>query len=199
MGLDMYLNKVRKLTKEEENKLRKIKSFEELDAFDEPYYYIVLDSGEEKRITRDLARYGTIISLPVAYIDIGKIRKEFDIDEDTDCTGRCYDAKYTAFWFDGDEIKISNEILEKKYLTEIERDVLVYRNEGELFYWRKDWDMHDYICEITEKEIENTERVYISEENLKKIAERDPRVHDAVTNDWDMEDPGISVFYYPWW
>ena len=71
--------------------------------------------------------------------------------------------------------------------------------EERLAYWRKDWDLHQYVIDNFwgNKEDDNLVEVFLTKENLKKIVAdgHEEGFKDAI----DRWDDDHVVFYLPWY
>lgn len=73
-------------------------------------------------------------------------------------------------------------------------------NAEELYYWRKNWDLHNYIVEHfwDDKEHDNCVDIPLGKEQLKELADAgfDPEVF---TQAYESLDDDHVVYYHPWY
>ena len=94
----------------------------------------------------------------------------------------------------------------KKFGLELDDSEILYPvrpddldNAEELYYWRKNWDLHNYIVEHfwEDKENDNCVDIPLGKEQLKELVKAgfDPEVF---TQAYDLDDD-LVVFYHPWY
>ena len=96
---------------------------------------------------------------------------------------------------EGKKISIATEEFEKKYIS-LEDVQFLALSPSAVYYWRKQWDLHEELQDVTGRPIDNLEFVRIPEEDLSDILEIFPP-HDSeffATAEDDSE-----IFYHPWW
>jgi len=95
----------------------------------------------------------------------------------------------------------------KKFGLELDDSEILYpvppddlENAEELCYWRKNWDLHNYIVEHfwADKENDNCVDIPLGKEQLKELVKAgfDP---DVFTQAYESLDDENVVYYHPWY
>ena len=127
------------------------------------------------------------------FIDIEKLYKDKNIPSRA-CLGYCSPEEYKYTWKDGEEFKSvtvkTKEILEK-YIKKQIVDAYIWEQE-ELQYWRKNYDVQDYIYDETDAD------------NCKYCLIRTDIQRELINNynaDFEVEEntEDSGIFYWEWY
>ena len=164
MGLDMFLYKVKKMTKEGIKNLPKRR-----DEF--PPNYIVIRkqvAKDEEDMVKDIIPYCESMKVSFDYMDFSKCLEDYHIDKDDlcICEGHFNDSvKYN--FKSGREIILSRDEY-NNYLYEKEEDCYVCKCDN-IAYWRKNYDLEDKIYDAYDGIIENCGFYRINKEDAYEL------------------------------
>lgn len=188
MGLDIFLYRVTK----PHNIENRVYTREELASMELSAIPASLLQCQE---AEDLAPYCREIQLKIPYINIEKIREDYDLPESAEVVMQSGDGSICVSTDSGesDYIDISHKVLQEKYLK-IEVESYAAFHKTEVGYWRKDYDIADFFSEQIEKTVENTGYYAVSAEILE-------RFNEEFNVSVPVEDPSeeSAIFYWEWY
>lgn len=205
MGLDMFLERVTRLT-DDEKKL--------VETYDKK----VLAYGIEEVIMTnpdgsstceseldDIMPYIHIVEVPKQYWNKDKLKKHFNIPPDALCVMKAASAsnqEWTYRWFDnGDNKKYTtidfskiSEIKDRFIDTHVIR--CGYFKSTEIAYWRKAYDLDNMLCKAYDGEVVNCGYHRLNDKMREIILKHED---GKLTSD-DIEDTENSIVcYYKWY
>lgn len=191
MGLDMYLYKIERVTKEEK------KYYVERDGDVED----VLSISEDEiglEMYKDLAPYAEKVVVNREYINLAKFMEDNNIPETAYIAGEHYSSDGTAeFIFrygedfeDRCEIEVDYEEFVKNY-SYTQADTVYIVKYYEVGYWRKAYDTRHIIYAMIDRNVENCGYYKLSPLDVEDLATTNEEIDDLD----DFED----IFYHEWY
>lgn len=95
------------------------------------------------------------------------------------------------------EIQLTNEELDEKYKFESLEEVYVVKLE-EVGYWRKAYDLQEYIYSMLDYNVDDCEYKKLSKEQVLKILDYDDS-GQVNTDFFEDESEDCAYFYYEWY
>lgn len=199
MGLDMYLNRIQKLTDEE----KKLVADYHGKAIDGGIAEVVLTYIDGSPIytgeIEDIMPYMHIVDIPKRYWNEEKLKKHFDVPDNAIRVSEQYshEGNVWTYKFDGKYFNVAfNDI--KDMVDEFLETHIVkcgYLKISEVAYWRKEYDLDEMLCKAYDGEVMNCGYHKLNDEMRKIILE-----HEAGNlSECDIEDTEDSVVCYHQW
>lgn len=156
------------------------------------YNYCSVDENEEY-LHEEILPYVVIRKVETEMMDLEKMFADKGIPNHANLGMMCSEY-YKYYWEDGEErksieVKVS-EITEKYIKTEI-LDMYIWEQE-ELYYWRKNYEVQDYIYDVVEAE--NCKYCLLSTDIQRELIDTYGANFEVEEN---TEDSGI--FYWEWY
>lgn len=194
MGLDMFVFAMKKMTKEEKEKLETEPNEKNTDAMKLTHYTINKETKD--RLSELLQVFpDSVFDLMLPYYDMEKIWKEHDGRGKYPGGYVClYGDKSTGFHIGEKYIELSNEEIDQKYIFEKSTPCLVVHTR-EAAYWRKNDDLQEKIYEQLNRQIENQGYYGLSEDDIEALAHEDRQFAKLLENRKDDE----TYFYHEWY
>lgn len=193
MGLDMYMYRAKKLNEAEVKSLTGKHAQKIAEESDYTYFTKneVLDDTELTELMPML----TTVTMKNTFINMEKIRKDNEIPEDARITGSSYSREGDSYIFRNDSgfdkrVTLSQEELQT-YLFDADEEYLVCHME-EVAYWRKAYDVQDFIHENIEAPILNCGYYEVSRELLDRLYDMG-EVEELYCEDDE------KIFYHEWY
>ena len=204
MGLDMFLERVTRLT-DNEKKLVETDG-KKVFAYDINEVVMTNPDGSSTYESEldDIMPYIHIVEVPKQYWNEDKLKKHFNIPSDALCVMKSCsinNQEWTYRWFDnGDNKKYTtidfskiSEIKDKFLDTHVIR--CGYFKITEIAYWRKAYDLDKMLCEAYDGEVVNCGYHKLNDEMRKIILEHEAGKLTA----HDIEDTEDSAVCYQQW
>ena len=199
MGLDMYLNRVTRLTDNE----KKLVAENRDKAVDNGITEVVLDYLDGRPIyageIEDIMPYLHIVDSPKKYWNEEKLKKHFGVPANARRVSECYsqDGNTWTYKLDGKYFHVTfNDI--KDMVDEFLDTHIVkcgYCRISEIKYWRKEYDLDNMLCKAYDGAVMNCGYHKLNDEMRKIILE-----HEAGNlKECDIEDAEDSVVCYHQW
>lgn len=200
MGLDQYIYKTRKLGEEEKNKIKQL-------SYDSLYgeYAVFLLDDESKSLLDGLIPYGVLLDVETPFLDLRSIKLDFGIPEAACVTGESFEAGSHKILFrwcgKGGETKTKKAVLckedeKKKYTVYKKTRSLIIQLE-ESGYWRKDYELQDFMHEELPQMVENCGYYKIPEDVMEKLLNMESFM-DGFSSDGFLEEDE-AFFYHEWY
>lgn len=161
MGLDMYVYRMHKPDIDD----KKVYDRSDLEG-------VVINENEINHpMFRQLIPYSTKVRVVNHYYDLDKLGVDYGIT-DVRIGGWSFDGKdatMTIYGYSGTERKsftISDDLIESKYTISKEEACYVCEYD-EVHYWRKAYDIQDWLHDHIQEQVENTGYYILSEKLLK--------------------------------
>lgn len=196
MGLDMYLEKI---TKVSEDELKGITGLHSDDILNKGYnVYSKEDMQREEDLIAPIKNYLTAINYMETYIDIAAIKADNDIPKDAWISGEHggKDGIGYSFMTKDDkhfQVELTTEDAEKYVITK-ETEGFVCKSEN-LAYWRKNYDLHETFEQRCETIVENCGYAPVPDDLLLELIDNGEQITE---NDIECDEDSIIV-YHPWW
>ena len=199
MGLDMYVFKLKKVSPSDLEKVIACgeNSFDKLRDINPHISCFNIDESDEEAVEmfKDAMPYLTEVTLNTEYIELDKIRSDYDIPEDADVVGRRFsgDGNVGITFKFGDErrdVNLTDDMINEKYTTVVpEKCYIVERFE--CAYWRKAYNLQDDIYKAYDGVILNCGYHKVNEDMFSLMA-------DDINADFsDTENE--ALFYHEWY
>lgn len=165
MGLDMYLDRIKKVS---ENKLNFLNGTD-LNDLVEPYIAFEKDSAKESSYN-SLIPFSSIVNLTEEVIDFDKIKADYGIDPDANVTGESFiDDKICVSFSDNSQVTLTDTEIYLKYTVKKNNAFYVVESE-EIGYWRKANQVHGWFDENFDG-VQNCVYYLVTEEQLEDLLE----------------------------
>ena len=199
MGLDMYVFKMSRLTKEELDAIKEVGRLEE----DNRYLSISEDKIHES-LYRDLEGYFEKVTVDNEYIDIDKVKKDNGIPEEAFVVGQSIGGgkiSYSLslgggqnnFW----NVELTREEIEESYLKTVRENVYLAKSEL-VGYWCQEEELNNTICNLYDDGVRYVENVGYYEVNtdmLKAMKDFKSAYGDGFKREIDNTE---DLFYHIW-
>lgn len=193
MGLDMYMYRAKKLNEAEVKSL--IGKHAQKIAEESDYTYFTKNEVLDDPELAELMPMLTTVTMKNTFINMEKIRKDNEIPEDAYIAGSSYSNKGNSYSFRNDsgfhkEVSLPEDVLQT-YLFDADEEYLVCHME-EVAYWRKEYDVQDFIHENIEADILNCGYYEVSQELLDRLYDMG-EVEELYCEDDE------KIFYHEWY
>ena len=207
MGLDQFIYRMRRLTDSEISKIEG-KNTNDIDDILESNVCIIESDAESDILLSGANKVFRSVSLLNDEVDWKALYKSHGIEGDVSWSGmRGGDNPGETLLYlrpiidgelnyDEDPIKLIVTDTETHETFKIvnEHEYYVADNEGELYYWRKAWDIQEALADVV-GDIENCGYYVLDKEALDLIREMD--------KEFDLSLDGLGedefLVYHPWW
>ena len=199
MGLDMYLNRIQKLTDEE----KKLVADYHDKAIGGGIAEVVLTYIDGRPIyageIEDIMPYMHIVDIPKRYWNEEKLKKHFDVPDNAIRVSEQYshEGNVWTYKLDGKYFHVAfNDI--KDMVDEFLETHIVkcgYFKISEVAYWRKEYDLDNMLCKAYDGEVRNCGYHKLNDEMRKIILEHE----SGNLAECDIEDTEDSVVCYHQW
>ena len=202
MGLDMYLFKIKKPRTATGEVITK-------EWIEERGYSYILEDDINSDLSIQLKPYTEQCKIDLEFIDIEKIAEDNDIKlkSMTGWYNSVIAPSFRIFTFNYNgiqkEVEVTIDEIEEKYL--ISRREKVYLFESiEVYYWRKCYDMQEFIYNLFDNRIRNCEYKTLTMEQLIKIREFERKrllSEGYLTGNFEIAkaEEDAAYFYYEWY
>lgn len=196
MGLDMYIFKMKKISREQAETCRGM-NVREIDTSNFSWYFA-------DRLDGDISEYCYKMQCKDETINHERLIEGEGIPKD-------YKLNFSAYEYDGSiaftfrkqknkdqkkVVRLTEDEL-KKYMDYNTIDVYIGGPLEEFHYWRKAYDIADLIDKTLYEPAENCGFYCLDSEALNKISVKDPGLSAKLERD-TLKDDEIYV-YHPWW
>lgn len=197
MGLDMYCYRVYKLNEKDLETIKNLQSESEYEEhgfslFNRPHEYDI--EGISKLF--DLNPYVTTVNVKEEFIDLSKMKIDFDIPDDANLVGESYGDKFDFIFSNKTGFRTKLEFTEeefKKYLFEEEVECYVCKME-EVAYWGKNYDLQKEMHRLYSSYILNCGYYILNEEMYEAM------IKDGGLSSFEnFEDENSALFYHEWY
>lgn len=197
MGLDMYCYRVSRLN---EKDLETIKNLQYESEYDK-YGFSLFNRPSEHDIDgisqlSDLSPYVNTVMVKEEFIDLSKMKTDFDIPDDADIVGESYGDKYGFIFSNNLGFRVGLEFTDeefKRYIYEEEVECYVCKMD-EVAYWRKNYDLQNEMHRLSNSDILNC-GYYILNEDMYEAMIRD----GGLDSSENFEDENSALFYHEWY
>ena len=203
MGLDMYIWRMKKVSKEEAKRMngRKVDEIENMYSI-----FHIPESEENSPAVKAVIPYCQKIKAIQSYVDTDKIVKDNGIQEECYLGMTSYlgnGVNYTFYSSNRNEkllaVTYSWDELNKKYTYEKVEDIYITHKLQEAGYWRKKYELDDAISNACAYDIKNCGYYRLTDKMLNAIRKYDRAGYTSLraTKDTLGEDEGL--FYHIWY
>lgn len=189
MGLDMYVYRVHKPFLDD----RKVYDRDDLEGV------ILGEEDIQDPMYRQLLPYCAKVQVVNHYYNREKLAEDYGLDEARIGGWSCDKDSSTVHIYgykDGERksFDVPDDLIDSKYIIDREETCYVCR-EDEVHYWRKAYDIQDWIYEHLPEKVENTGYYILSEQFLKDFNKKFPEDRLPV----EAPNDDYALVYWEWY
>ena len=190
MGLDMYVYRIRKAKLEDREY-----TTEELSKLGLGYVS-VKDAESDMHLFAQLLPYTIKRNVSAQFYNVKQIIEDYNLPKDSHIGMISYERIVVGGRTDSGEYvsqEVFREEIEKKYIETITDIYYVWEREEEVAYWRKHYDLQDWIYDNVEG-VDNTGYYILNAETIRELNKK----FDECLPEEDPTDES-ALFYWEWY